>query len=519
MLIKNGTIIDGTKRKGFKGDIRIEDDKIKEVGNIKLRKKERFIDAKGQFVTPGFIDIINRSDIHYSIFERPGLPSLIKQGITTIIGGGCGTSLAPLANKEAIRSIQKWHDISRMNINWATTGEFLDEVERHHISTNFATLTGHATLRRGVVGDYFEDLSEDDTKKMEYLLASSMEEGSFGLSTGLAYSHEKIAPLKELDRLVKVVKDNGGIYATHLRDESSGLVASVEETIALSAKHNVSSHIFHFKAFGREAWAEFPKVLEMINQANEEGASIDFDMYPYSRTASVLYLLLPDWVTRGGKIEVLKKLRDKSVCDRIKDEMHGSTEDFAKIVIAGGNIDSIFLGKSLGDIAKNQGGSAIDALLNLILASQDQIIGFIPTISEQNIEMGIKNNFGFIGSDGAGYKTLDRKEGLVHPRSFGAFPRYLKLYILKKNILSWEDAIYKITSMPAEKIGLKNRGKIKKGYFADIVIFDPQSIRDRATFKDPFQYSEGLNYVIVNGGLALRRGKLQKKRWGRVLKK
>ncbi len=520
MLIKNGTIIDGTSKARFRGDVRIEGERIKEVGNLNAQGKEQVIDAAENFVAPGFIDIINRSDVHFSIFERSGLRSLLTQGITTILGGSCGGSLAPLANNEAIRSIQKWHDVVSLNVNWETTHEFLAEVEKHKLSVNFATLTGHETLRRGVGTDHFKKFSDDKLRKMEYLLARSMDEGSFGLSTGLAYSHERIAPVEEIERLLKIAKNKGGIYATHLRDEGANLLSSVNETIEVSKKFDISSHIFHFKALGGEAWGEFPRALEYVQRARENNINLTFDVYPYTKTASVLYLLLPDWASDGGKKELLKRLTDHNTRERIKKDLIIESKEIGEIVIARGDIDNTFIGKSLNDIAKTGGYSAIDALLNIILASEDRVNGFIPALDEKNVESGVKSNVGFIASDGAGYSIKDRKRGaLVHPRSFGAFPRFLGKYIREKNLLSWEEAINKITLMPAEKIGLKKRGRIEKGYFADIVIFNPRTIQDKATFKNPFQYSRGMNYVLVNGGMALKQEKFQKKRYGRVLRK
>lgn len=521
MLIKGGTIIDGTGKPRFSGDIRIEKDKIKEIGTLRASKKELIIDAKDQFVAPGFVDIINRSDLHMSLFESGGMRSLIKQGITTIVGGSCGASLAPIISSESIKAVQKWEDISKININWISTREFLDETARHAPSLNFATLTGHATIRRGLMGDDFGELSKDNLKKAEYLLEKSLEEGSFGLSLGLAYSHERGLAQKELDSFAKIIKKRKGLLAVHLRDEGKNLLEAVDEALEIAKRHKISTHIYHFKGFGREAWGIFPRALENIEKAREEGVRITFDIYPYTITASVLYLILPEWVGQGGKAKVLSRLRDKSVRDRIKDELAGREEDFADIVLAQGSIDYIFIGKTLREIARRQETGIIDALLNMILASEDQAVAFMPFINDKNAEMAILSKAGIIASDAAGCKVsnLGEEKALVHPRTFGAFPKFLSSYAHDKKLLSWEEAIYKITALPAEKIGLEKRGKIMKSYYADIVIFDPKAIRDLATFKDPFQYAEGVEYVIVNGGFALKKGKFQKNRHGKVLRK
>lgn len=520
MLIQNGTIIDGTKRKRYKGDIRIEGEKIKEIGKLTVRKKERVINATGRFVVPGFVDVLNRSDIHFSIFTHPDLRSLLTQGVTTIIGGNCGASLAPLAGSEAIYAIQKWHDVAGININWSKTGEFLKEVERHNLSLNFATMTGHATLRRGIVGDKFKELSGEEIKKTEYLLEQSLEEGSFGFSTGLAYSHEKIASAKEIERLAKVLKKKGGIYTTHLREEGAAITVSVNELIALARSQGIRAHISHFKAHGREAWGEFPRALEMIQSAKDSGLELSFDMYPYLQTATVLYLLLPDWASVGGRVQVLKRLRDKGTREKIKNELSSRGEEIESITIAHGSLSQTFAGKTLGEIAQNQETSAMDALLDIIIASDDKVIGFMPVLAEGNVKLGMQSDLSIIASDGAGYGIRARdQELLVHPRSFGTFPRFLGEYVRDMGFMDWEVAIHKVTSLPAETFGLKKRGRLEKGYFADIVVLNPKSIRDKATFRDPFQYSEGIRHVLVNGGVALRRGKFQKKRWGKVLRK
>ncbi|MBI1888843.1 MAG: hypothetical protein HYS15_02835, partial [Candidatus Spechtbacteria bacterium] len=311
MLIKKGTIIDGSGKERFKGDIRIEGDTIKEIGIVSARKNELTIDATGYFVTPGFIDIINRSDIHFSLFVRSDLRSLLKQGITTILGGNCGASLAPLSGIEALKAIQKWHTLSGVNINWATTGEFLDELTRHRLSINFGTLTGHATLRRGTVGEKFQKLAYTELKKMEYLLEQSLEEGSFGFSAGLAYAHERVADISEVKRLLKIVQKKNRLWTVHLRNEDRDLLPALNEIVTLAREVGIRSHISHIKALGKDAWGEFPKSLEMLNAAKESGVNINFDLYPYDRTATVLYLLLPEWATAGGRLEVLKRLGDR----------------------------------------------------------------------------------------------------------------------------------------------------------------------------------------------------------------
>lgn len=521
MLIKGGTIIDGTGKDRYKADIRIEGEFVKEISqNLMVKAGEEVIDASDKFVTPGFVDIINRSDTHFSIVLRPGLNSIIKQGVTTIIGGSCGASLAPLISWESILPLQKWQDVRGINTNWSTMGEFLADVETRPIAGNFATLTGHGTIRRGLMNDSFRRLSDSELKTVEYMIEKSIIEGSFGMSVGLEYSHEKVAAFEELVRLAKILKKKNCLFAIHLRDEGEDLVVSVNEVIALARESGVSCHIYHLKALGEKYWNQFETVLEMINSANDSGTDITFDIYPYSRTATVLYLLLPGWVSQGGKHKVLIHLKNNYIRDRVREEMSGQESTIGQIVISSGGVDNFSAGKSIEEISRLSNLSIIDSFMNVIIASNDRAIGFIPTISEENIDMGIKNRYSFIGSDGAGYSVRDKtKRILVHPRSFGSLVRFLAKFVRDKNLLGWEEAIKKITSAPARSVGLLKRGMIAKGYFADIAVFDPKNLKDFSTFKNPFQYSEGMDYVIVNGGVALKRGKFQKKKYGKVLRK
>ncbi|MBI1888396.1 MAG: amidohydrolase family protein [Candidatus Spechtbacteria bacterium] len=308
------------------------------------------------------------------------------------------------------------------------------------------------------------------------------------------------------------------VWTVHLRNEDRDILPALNEIVTLAREVGIRSHISHIKALGKDAWGEFPKSLEMLNAAKESGVNVNFDLYPYDRTATVLYLLLPEWATAGGRLEVLKRLGDRVARKKIKEELAGKAEEISKIVLAYGDIDRTLFGKSIGDIASNQKSSPIEALLDVIIVSGDRVVGFMPSIDEANIRRGIESEMSIVASDGAGYGIRDRKEGmLVHPRSFGAFPKFLGRYVRESRLVSWETAVRKISSYPAETIGMSKRGRIAKGYMADIVIFDPKKIVDRANFQDPFQYAEGIEYVIVNGGIALRKGKFQKARYGRVL--
>lgn len=522
ILIKDPFIIDGKGRKMYRADVGISKSRIKKIGQIQITKARKFINGNGLYLSPGFVDINNHSDTYLTLFTVPNLESLLTQGITTILGGNCGSSLAPFTSADMIKSIQKWADIREINLNWLTFKEFLEELEKRKISVNFASLIGHSTLRRGVLGDEFRALKPKELEVMKELLKTALKQGAFGLSTGLAYSHAKVASTKEIIELAKIVKEYNGLYASHIRGEAEELLPAIEETIEVAEKSKVSIEISHLKAMGKKFWPNMDKAIEMIEKAHQKNLNINFDIYPYTITGSVLYILLPDWVAEGGKEMLLKRLRDKNTRAKVIKQMQQRKDyEYDKIIIAISPVDRTFIGKKITEIAQAQNISVEEAILNMLIASEGRVIIFLDTLSLDNVETGINHPLSFIGSDSAGYDLQHyRKKGdLVHPRCFGAFPRFLGIYARNKGLLSWEQAIYKITYGPAQKLGLKDRGLIKENYWADLVLFNPRTISDNATFQNPYQYSQGIEYVLVNGQIAVEKGIPTGIKAGRVLKK
>lgn len=519
ILIKNGTVIDGTGGKKIKTDIGIKKGKIKDIDDLSGSRSRKEIDAEGLYITPGFIDIQNHSDSYYTLFTQPHLESLVNQGVTTIIGGNCGSSLAPLVEGKTIESIQKWTNIKNVHVNWLYMKEFLAELVRKKISVNFGTLVGHATLRRGLVGDQIRKLSFEELRIMESSLRLSLEQGALGMSAGLAYTHAKLASSHEIIRLLKAVKDYQGVHALHVRDEEHGLMNSFEEAVYIAEHSGVPLRISHLKAMGEKNWHLMDKILERINELNTR-IKIYFDIYPYNSVASVLYIFLPDWAVKGGKKQMLKRLMDKETKKTIMEEMGKSNLDYGKIVIANTMVERFFIGKSIGELAQNQGISAVEAIINILIAAQGQVIVFIDNLSEENIGKSLKNDYSILASDSAGYDLDYFKNGeLVHPRSFGTFPRILGRYVREKKILSWEKAIYKMTGLPAEFMGIKDRGVVKTGTMADITILDPKTIIDNATYTNPFQNNIGIEYVIINGEIVVDQGIENQVMAGVVLKR
>lgn len=519
ILIQNGAIIDGSGKKKRKADLLIKDDKIKKIGDLKNAKGDKIINARGFYITPGFIDIHNHSDNYWNIFISPSLESMLRQGVTTVVGGNCGSSLAPLVSGNIISSIQKWADIRRVNINWLKMDEFLSHLEKRKMGANFITLVGHTTLRRGLLKDEFREIKKEESEKMKLMLKESMEAGAWGLSAGLAYSHAKIASTEEIIEIAKTLKKYNGIYSTHIRGEAKELLPAINETIKIGRETGIPVEISHLKAMGQKFWPAMEKAIKMIEIASRT-IDINFDIYPYTATGSVLYVLLPDWVAEGGKQMMIKRLKDQGIKTKVIEEMKDEGYNYEKVVIAALSADKIFIGKKITDIARNQQVSVEEAVINMLIASEGRALSFIDAMSEENIEMGLKHKLSFIGSDGSGYDLKHLKTGeLVHPRCFGTFPRILGRYVREKEIISYEEAVRKMTGGPAEKLGVKNRGLIKENYFADICVFNPRTVTDKATFTNPYQYPEGMEYVFVNGKMAVESGKYTGEMGGRVLRR
>lgn len=517
ILIKNGIIVDGVGTPAYHADIAIKDGKIEKIGFLGEPSAKTVIDATGQCVAPGFIDINNASDRHWALFSHPDMESYLYQGVTTVIGGNCGSSLAPLTSGNVIASIQKWADIRQINVNWFTLKEFFTEFKRKNLFLNFGTLIGHATLRRGLIKDEFRELTEKELAQMKHLLLEALAEGALGFSTGLVYSHAKAATEKEIASLISVLGPHK-IYSSHLRDEEGNLYESVLEAIEMAKKTKTNIEISHLKSVGKKNWGSFDKVLEAIDRAAEEGININFDIYPYASTATVFYTMLPDWIAVGGRMKLVENLKNPELKKRAMEEMSGKEKDFSDIVISSGSIDKTFIGKTIGMISKNQDTGILETVINLLTAAEGKLIVFWPSLSEENFVKALKNPLSIIASDGAAYNLDDAREGyLAHPRSFGCFPRVLSRYVREKSIIGLEEAIKKMTALPALKVGLSYRGVIRQGFFADITIFNPDIVKDLASFENPFQYTQGIHSVIINGQVALSGGKIQNKGQGQLI--
>ena len=521
IIIKNGTVIDGSGRPMYHANLAIKEGRIAAIGDFEHRYAARVIDATGQYVAPGFIDVNNHSDTYWQLLSHPELESLLYQGITTIIGGNSGASLAPLTDPGIIRSIQKWTDVEKINFNWLSMKEFLNEAERRRPAVNFATLVGHGTLRRGVMNDKTRAITPAEIEIMQRMLRLALKEGAIGLSTGLKYTHARGAGSRELANLAKTAVSQKGVYVTYVRDEESDLVKAVGEAIAIANEAKSPLHISHLKAVGRTNWHLMDEAFNLIETAALNNIQISFDVYPYTTTGSVLYTLLPEWVTQEGRKMMLERLKDSGVRSTVLRDMRNKEIDYSEIIVAASTLSKMLSRRKISEIAILQGKSPEETLLDFLIASKGRAIVSLKVLSEKNVLKAIQHPFSIISSNGVGYDVDHKKTGeLVHPRNFGTFPKVFAEYVRKQKVLSWEEAVHKMSGKPAMKFQLKNRGLLREGYFADIVVFQPDVIADCATMENPYQYATGISWIAVNGSLVMEEGELLANgRFGNILRR
>lgn len=523
ILIQNGTIIDGTGKASRAGNVAVKDGKIADMGPQVKGDAQTVIDANKLLVSPGFIDMTNHSDTHWTLFDYPSQESMLRQGVTSIIGGSCGTSLAPLIHGSvSAKSMQKWVDISKINVNWLTMKEFYEELQHHNIGINFGTLVGHSTLRRNIMEDSVRPANIEEIQRMAYLLDQALVEQALGLSLGLTFSHGRPATDEELIELANVIVARNRLLTVHLRDEGKDILPAITEVLRIARASGVRVHIVHFKSLGRESWQQYSRAVQLLRSGIEEGLGITISAFPYKRTGSLLYALLPPPNRDGGKDIILRQIKDPRGHRLMIANLQGLTLHYDKIIVASAKNAPQMAGKSIKELAESWNMSREDAFLEILAVNDLAVTIFSETINEKHMESIYREPYCFFATDGIGYEKPHDKEStvrnLVHPRSFGASAQFLGHIVRDNALLSWEDAIFKMTQAPSQLLRLHgDRGILKKGAPADITIFDPTTIKDNATYEDPFQYPTGIPWVIVNGIIAVRNGELTGKRAGVLL--
>jgi N-acyl-D-amino-acid deacylase len=526
LIIRNGQVIDGTGAPARKADVGVSGDKIEEIGDLAHAQAMRTVDAHGHFVTPGFIDIHTHTD--ETIFITPLVESKIQQGVTTEVGGNCGGSAAPLLGAALEDMQERVKEYETLEVNWRTMGEFLNRVEQLKISTNYVTFVGHGRLRACVMGYAMRAPTASELAEMQKLITQSLEEGAWGMSTGLIYPPSSFAGIEEIVALGHVVAEKESVYASHIRNEGNKLLPAVDEAITVGKRAGVRVQLSHHKAAGKQNWGKVHQSIAMIEQARAEGIVVNADQYPYVASATGLSTAIPGWAHEGGGAQMVARLRDPETRKRITDAMQAQQLDkqdtveaaWQNILVVGCKSDRALQGKTVQEIAAIWGKKPIETICDLLVANDGtvNIVKFM--MSEEDVQTVMRMPWAFVGSDaGARAPTGPLAQVKYHPRSYGTFPRSLGRYVRELQVLKWEEAIAKMTARPAEMLGLKQRGALRQGYFADIVVFDPVSIADTATYTEPIQFPTGIDYVIVNGIITVDHGQHTGARAGQVLRK
>src|SRR5436309_5988710 len=529
VIIKNGRIIDGSGNPWVSGDIAIRGDRIAAIGKLRGAEAKRVIDASGLVVCPGFIDMLGQSEDSLLIDNRS--LSKLSQGITTEITGE-GASIAP-QNALTLAQLQPMLDHYKLKVDWSTLDGYFTRLEKSGTPLNIGTYVGAAQVRQAVLGDVDRAPTPEELDKMKALVAEAMQQGAFGISTALIYPPGHYAKTEELIELAKVAGQHGGIYATHMRSEGQSEVTAVEEALRIGKEAHLPVEIFHLKVIGRPRWGSMPKIVGMIQAARDAGQDVTADMYPYVAGGTALASALPPWVADGGTDKLLERLKDPAVRTKIKQEMATEHPNWENLYLGSGGASGVLVsgivnrdpaikkydGKTLQQIASDQHKAPLDALFDLVLADKAQTGAIYFIASEDDLRYGLKQPWTSIGLD-ASELSLDGPllEPQSHPRAFGSMPRFLGHYVRDEHLLPLEQAIRKITSLPAQRERLVDRGLLKKGYFADITIFDPANIRDRATYQNPTQLSDGVKFVFVNGQLEYEDGRLTGTQAGAILR-
>ncbi|OGD44858.1 hypothetical protein A3K79_03520 [Candidatus Bathyarchaeota archaeon RBG_13_46_16b] len=525
LIVKNGIVVDGTGNPWFKADIGIRDGRISDIGELSSSESKRVLDAKGLVVAPGFIDMHAHSD--FSLLVNPLAESKVRQGVTTEVIGNCGSSAAPLNDflKEEISVASPVLEEANLKLDWSSMEQYLEKLERKGIALNVVPLVGNGNIRALVMGYDSQRSSRSELEKMKEAIAETMEEGAFGLSSGLIYPPSCYADTKELIEICKIVAKYGGIYTSHIRGEAETLINSVKEAIQIGKKTGIPVEISHHKASGKSNWGKVKQTLKMVEEARSTGVDVTCDVYPYLAASTGLDALLPSHVWEGGIEKFVEKLKSRKIRRQLMREMKEGQSNLSMadgwntimIVYCRGHIE--YEGKTIAEIIEQKRIDPFDFVFDLLIEEKASVTTVLFTISEKDMCAVLRHSSSMIGSDSstkAPYGVLGK--GRPHPRTYGTFPRVLGEYVRRKNLLTLENAIRKMTSFPAQKLKLRDRGLLRLGMWADVTVFNPEKIRDKATYANPHQYPVGIKYVIVNGKVIIANGKHTRELPGKALR-
>jgi N-acyl-D-aspartate/D-glutamate deacylase len=523
LLLRGGQVVDGTGNPWFLGDVAITGDRIVAVGRLLPGTAKRTIDAKGLVIAPGFIDMHSHSDD--TLLEDGLAQSKIRQGVTTEILGE-GQSAGPAKGELPARHFKDYR--------WTTLGEYFDTLEKSRVSVNVGSYVGLDNLWECVMGKSHVRPTPQQFDRMKTLLDDAMKDGALGLSTLMAQVPGSLATTDDLVELAKVAASRGGIYSSHIRNEGTGVFSAVKEAIAVGERAGIPVDIIHIKIADQQLWGRMNEVVALIDDARKRGVNVQANVYPYTRGNNNLASILPPWAHEGGPQKMLERLKDPKDRARMKKDITDGIDgwynhytavggDWSRMLISGkGTFEGLTMDRVIAEKSKGKEPKPdpLDVLFDLLIDEG----GSVPTVyahhDEKDMNLALVQPWCSIGSDGSALAIEGSlRRGNPHPRSFGTFPRILGVYVRERGVLRLEDAIRKMTSLNATKVGLKDRGLLRAGGFADVTLFDPAKVIDKATYTAPFHYGEGIEYVIVNGTLVLDRGKHTGALPGRALRR
>ena len=527
VLIKNGRIVDGSGQPGYNADIAIKDRRIARIGNLANATATKIIDASGMVVAPGFIDMLGQSET-YLLIDPRGM-SKVMMGVTTEITGE-GESIAPI-NDRQIKEQEDFLKRFNLTIDWRTLDEYFKRLEKQGTGLNLGTFVGATQVREYVIGYDNHPPTAAELKTMKDLVAAAMRDGALGLSTSLQYIPARFAKTDEIVELAKVASQYGGIYATHQRSEANALDESLNEVFEIARRAKIPAEIWHLKTAYKKNWGRMPEILNKIKDARAQGLDITADIYPYIAGSTALSACLPPWAQEGGTQQMLSRLRDPESRKRLKSEISVDQKDWENIYLGSGGPGGILIGsvvnrdlepmqgKRLSEIAEEQKKDPLDALFDFILADHAQTGAIYFMMNEDDMRAAMKAPFVSFCTDSGSRATDGPLAGSKsHPRGWGSYPRILGRYVRDEHLLTLESAIHKMTGGPAQRVGLKDRGLLRVGMFADITVFDPKTVIDRATFEQPNQYPVGIEYVLVNGQISVDKGERTSALAGQVIR-
>ena len=526
LIITNGHILDGTGSPWYSGDIGIREGRIAAIGNLAAAPRRRTIDAAGKVVAPGFIDLLGQSEM--TILVDPRLPSKIYQGITTEITGE-GDSIAPLTDA-LIRANHSGYDHYKITPDWRTFRQYFARLEKQGMGINLASYVGATTVRTIVLGEEDKQPTLEQLEQMKALVRDAMKDGAVGVSTALEYAPAPYAKTEELIALATEAGKFGGIYSTHMRDESNSVLDAIDEALRIGREARVPVEIWHIKVAGKDNWGHMPEVVAKINAARAAGADVAADTYAYTAWYNDFSAFIPAWAHEGGSAKLVERLKDPATRERIRKDMLTPSKDWdnewqeipgpeAVMIGVAQNPKLVPLqGKRLSEIAKLWNKDPMDALFDFLIEDPFADVAVFG-MSQPDVTLALQQPWVAIDNDSSGTSP----DGILgqehpHPRAYGTFPRILRKYVREEKALTLEDAIRKFSALPAQRLRLADRGVLKAGMWADVVVFDPAIVRDLATFDNPNQLSEGMEYVLVNGSPVIEQGKMTGVLPGKVLR-